>query len=967
MQLTLRYHEAAQRPGCAAFLRGAEPAAWLREIGRWGLEASQLQCYLVPESIRSGQVGGLFVVANGPLPADVLEPYGVVAGRLYVPVQAGLWPATTPEELGRLLLWPRQLLHPGLGLVGFEKTDELDLSTLLRTGPPRATDWGLARPGLPPKPRLQRVEVLRPSAEEVVQAIREDVGSEPLAQLLDPTETNPGPAVRLWQNLRHGLLTGALALIQALRGFLGGPVLGGVGLGVGLLLALLITVTLAYGALQAASSGAGTLVVVLLLLVGAVARFLKSGDTASSAPYRPAPRAANRPAGPGVLRRLENWLGGNIKNLEQKRQNEIERLLRLFGENMDEALKYAIPLGGPYQDRGTAAPSAHLGPRLTDFSLWNLGGGRAVDSWDIGQYSHNLRQRYEEAARREMEAGRHKKAAYIQAHLLGNYLAAAQALEQGGFHREAAALHKDHLKNLPAAARCLENGGLLLEAVEIYEELQQHEKAGDLYQQLEQPERATRHYERSVEVQLGNQDHLDAARILHDKLGNPAQARQTLLAGWADSRQAENCLKQYFTLAAAEPEPDLGAQVNFVYRQHTPAGQRVALLQVLAAVTEQHPDAELLATSREVAYEVVSAEAGAGNTAPLGLLRHFLPQDRLLAADVSRYATGRQKRLRDALPTAPAGFQLDATITWLTATSHGAQWLVVGQRDNQLYLARCNWYGNVEYYSWSNPVEPGLRVVLVADERHSTRVLLRPSRGVMLEAKVLPKNKYFAQSLTVECPIWLPDWPARVALLTSERVAVASLQDGSTVQEQVFSRAGQVLETRTYDLQEVAPSFTSVERNWPCELVESAGNYYSYWNQWLVILDEMGPFAAHELPGPVVQLARSPYAAQLQLAVATQNGLRLWEPHTPHNRKPGPETEAACAANMDLRFVAPEYVAVVDIQAAELYYLAAEGPRLVRTIESQAELLAALPTADRKQFALLEASGKVTLYSVGEE
>jgi hypothetical protein len=139
MQLTLRYHPAAQRPARAAFLRGNDPAAWLRELGRWGLADGQLRCYLVPESIQSVRLAGLLVVVpEGLLPADVLEPYGQVAGqRLYVPVRATLWPATTPEELQAGLLWPVQLLHPNIGLVGFDTTDELDLTTLLDCGPPR--------------------------------------------------------------------------------------------------------------------------------------------------------------------------------------------------------------------------------------------------------------------------------------------------------------------------------------------------------------------------------------------------------------------------------------------------------------------------------------------------------------------------------------------------------------------------------------------------------------------------------------------------------------------------------------------------------------------------------------------------------------------------------------------------------------------------------------------------------------
>ncbi|UOQ70453.1 hypothetical protein [Hymenobacter cellulosilyticus] len=57
-------------------------------------------------------------------------------------------------------------------------------------------------------------------------------------------------------------------------------------------------------------------------------------------------------------------------------------------------------------------------------------------------------------------------------------------------------------------------------------------------------------------------------------------------------------------------------------------------------------------------------------------------------------------------------------------------------------------------------------------------------------------------------------------------------------------------------------------------------------------------------------------------------------------------------------------MAVVDIQAVELYHLSADGPRLVRTIETQSEFVAALTTTDRQRFALLEASGRVVLHSL---
>jgi hypothetical protein len=152
MELTLRYHNDAQRPASAAFLRGTDPAAWLRELARWGLAAAQLRCYLVPESIRSVRPAGLFVLVDGgELPGDVVEPYGqATETRLFVPVRATLWPATAPGELAAALLWPLQLLHPSIGLVSFDTSDELDLASLLDYEPlTGAVLYPPRRPGHP--------------------------------------------------------------------------------------------------------------------------------------------------------------------------------------------------------------------------------------------------------------------------------------------------------------------------------------------------------------------------------------------------------------------------------------------------------------------------------------------------------------------------------------------------------------------------------------------------------------------------------------------------------------------------------------------------------------------------------------------------------------------------------------------------------------------------------------------------
>jgi tetratricopeptide (TPR) repeat protein len=980
MQLSLRYHPTAQRPACAALLRGTDAAAWLREIGRWGLPAAQLRCYLVPESIRSVQPAGLLVVTRdgAALPADVLEPYGVEAGRLYLPVHATLWPVPAPGELAAALLWPRQLLHPSRGLVGFDTGDELDLGRLLDLPPPRQADWSQAQTAPARKAQLQQVRVQAPTAAEVVQQLQPaDVGSVPLTEL--PGQATP-PTGALQRGLawtQRGLLRLALGAVQGLQRLFGSrrpaaapapgagsAVLQALVVLAGLALGLLGLLWLCSGLLKGGPFPWGALVpglvFLLLRLIG------KQGGASAGGGGGYAPASRPRSGGAGLLGRLSQRLSGRIENLEQKRQTEIERLLRLFRDNPAEALRYAIPLGGAYQSRGTAPPSATLGPRDTNFNPGALGGGQAADGWDVGPYQFDLLRQYQAAAQQEAAAGHYQKAAYIYAHLLNDFHGAAQALEQGGLFREAAVLHKDHLHNPLAAARCLERGGLLLEAAELFAAENQHEKAGDLYQQLEQPERATRHYEVALTRLTEDRAYLEAAQLAATKLMAPERAQPLLLRGWQESRQAESCLRQYFELAAAAPEADLGAEVRAVYQQRTPPARRVELLQVLAGLSEQHPQPELQATAREVAYEVVSAEAAAGNAAPLQLLHHFLPPDRLLAADVSRYA-GRQPR-RPAAPAVQAP-QLDASIEWRHALALGSQWLAVGIRDERVHLARGNWQGNVEYYSWVATVPYPSNLLLVADEQLGGRVLLRTSAAVELALKQLPQNRYFPQAVRVEAPTWLPPWPAPVGLLPNGLAATVSFPGAGRVQLQHYLADGTPEPPLDFHLAGLdAPDEPAEPRHWPGELLYRGGSFYTYYNRHLFCLGENGNAAAYpvETEVHIYQLVRSAYSPELLLAAAIDNGgFVLWAPTHPGQSAPSRPVAAELTPSVDLQFVGPEHLVAIDLYGAELYRLAPDGQHeLVRTIGTSSPFVAVLPTTDRHQFALLETSGRVSLHGL---
>jgi tetratricopeptide (TPR) repeat protein len=349
------------------------------------------------------------------------------------------------------------------------------------------------------------------------------------------------------------------------------------------------------------------------------------------------------------FQRFMDWMDGKKKSLQSSRDSELERLMHLFDENTDEALRYAIPLNNPYAGRGTAPPSSTLGRHDADFNLGNLGGGGRTDYWNTDKYYDHLSAKYYTAAQKAEAMKDARKAAYIYANLLGNFQAAARALEEGQFFREAAVIYKDHLKRPMEAAECLEKGGLLLEAVDICKEQEKYEKAGDIYMQLSQQETAYKYYRKSADMALLMSNHREAAIIQERKLKQVELALATLLEGWLAGYRVEECLEEYFNMVIRADEALLYQHLRKVYEQHTSPGKQSSFLSVLIAINSKttHPAAK--DTARDLAYLIISKDASAGNTDKLSLLSHFVPDDQQLAADYNRFKNKRPENGNDKL------------------------------------------------------------------------------------------------------------------------------------------------------------------------------------------------------------------------------------------------------------------------------------------------------------------------------
>lgn len=258
--LQLKHSPAPIRQAVAWFIAGADVTLWIEEICRWklspdrsadiparnnarrlsrvgesGTEGStepaadrnvrapvshdHLRLLVLPRALDDRTAAGvLVIVPTGTRPACVPRAlgFGVIAEKLYLPVDAQLWPPVEPHELK--LLHEVQAFHPGIGLVGFDQADCLKLADLLRQPPSRLENWNCAAPGIETNHRLYSIQLLAPiSIQEIFGDAPNEIGSDPIVDLpRAPDEPSSHPVSQWLTEANRRLAQGIRAFLQRL-------------------------------------------------------------------------------------------------------------------------------------------------------------------------------------------------------------------------------------------------------------------------------------------------------------------------------------------------------------------------------------------------------------------------------------------------------------------------------------------------------------------------------------------------------------------------------------------------------------------------------------------------------------------------------------------------------------------------------------------------------------------------------
>ena len=476
---------------------------------------------------------------------------------------------------------------------------------------------------------------------------------------------------------------------------------------------------------------------------------------------------------------VEDWANNKLRalsaELEKLRNKELYRLLHLLDSDPEAGLRQAIPLSS-FAHRGVAPPGVRLGPRSLDFDPRRMGGGLA-DFWNVPvNVQETLRRRYREMADQEMQLGRHRRAAYIYASLLGDLVSAANAFKQGRLFREAALLYEEHLKNPLEAARCLAEGGFLAEAIERYVKLDRWLDVADLQERAGNKAAAEEAIRRVVKERVAHDDILGASKLVEERLHQPEEALQMLLEAWPSSHQAISCLGSAFHLLArlGKHEFTLERLAQFK-REAVPQSLTLPLVSVLGVAARDYPDARVRHAGADLSRVLIARQLqrpGFSSEEAGHLLQHLVrlaPQDRLLSRDANRYLIDRRSahhRASRATPSPRPGnkpveirrIELPRQIQWVDLRQELHWFFALGVTRQRVTLLRGVWEGEYQSLSWDCTAE-AIRngFVFEPTAERGKAVALACSDGRPLGRKRFPASDlFFNRECIAGTPSWLP-------------------------------------------------------------------------------------------------------------------------------------------------------------------------------------------------------------------
>ena len=680
------------------------------------------------------------------------------------------------------------------------------------------------------------------------------------------------------------------------------------------------------------------------------------------------------------LNDIQDWaarqLTGVANQLEQIRNKELHRLLKMLEDDPEAGLRHAIPMNS-FAHRGIAPPGASLGTRTPNFNLGRIGGGGPADFWQVPpDLQETLRRRYREMADREVRLGRYRRAAYIYAELLGDLISAAKVLKQGRHFREAALLYEEHLKNPLEAAHCLAEGGLLNEAIERYTKLERWMEVADLHERLGNRAAFEEALRKVVGERIRQEFFLGAAAILEERLKVPDEALAVLLQAWPGSKQAAACASAAFRLLARLGRHE--AAMDLVNRvASAPASRNSgAVLHALYEASRDYPHEPVRHRAADLSRVLIAHELSRPALPSIearslmDALNRLAPNDRLLVRDTNRFLSrlrvSEVNSVRKAPPPPPSQnkkllvirrIELPRQIDWFQVRRNGLLFYVAGAMAKHLVVMRGHFFErDLQSMTWpcaAMTIKDSLIFEPVSGPPKF--VALAAAGGIRFEERVFPETDAFPLS---DCRIGTPGWlnPQDAALAFGDDTRWAAHATQSEAVLSCHDSHGKL--RRTIDITADLLQDTTRDANSPLLLACVRDNAIVALGNRVVVIELVGATTRLNLPSQARSLVTSFPNTRAAVAIMMDHGAEIHWIGTAN-----PVELDRDIANPVGAFLPGGAIVLASGRQAIIFDVDSVGIQKVTRVELAAAAIAVTSTGERRQFAALTNS-EVVVYNI---
>jgi hypothetical protein len=180
---------------------------------------------------------------------------------------------------------------------------------------------------------------------------------------------------------------------------------------------------------------------------------------------------------------------------------------------------------------------------------------------------------------------------------------------------------------------------MIQNAIELYKEVGDNEKIGDLYVLINNRKEALQHYKIVADDYVSNHKYLKASILYSEKMEDHYSAQEVLLQGWRKNRDPFNCLNNY--LANIDDEKTLAGEISRLYQSEVTPLNSQTFLRVLTYEFEKTQ--ELKPMIKDLAHQIIVSHLK-NDPSIITYLKSFGKSDKLLLKDTLRFKLNIQKR-----------------------------------------------------------------------------------------------------------------------------------------------------------------------------------------------------------------------------------------------------------------------------------------------------------------------------------